>query len=255
MTDSTTRFSNRVENYIKYRPGYPIEVIGLLARECGLSKDSIIADVGSGTGILSEMFLRRGISVYGVEPNQDMRGAAERLLKNYPDFTSINGKAEATTLPDRGVDFVVVGQAFHWFDSRAALREFLRILKPRGWVVLIWNERRLDSTPFLRAFEELLLEFGTDYEQVRHENVEKDIASFFAPEEFNLATFENLQELDFEGLKGRLLSASYTPAADHPDYQQMLDKTREIFLAHQQDDRVFVEYDTKVYFGHLQVKP
>jgi len=193
MTDPTKRFSNRVENYIKYRPGYPTAVIDLLKCECGLSEDSIIADVGSGTGILSELFLPLGILVYGVEPNQDMRNAAERLLKNYPDFTSINGKAEATTLPENGVDFVVAGQAFHWFDGRAARDEFHRILKPRGWVVLIWNERHLDSTPFLRAYEELLLEFGTDYEQLRHENADKRIASFFAPEEFKLASFENLQ--------------------------------------------------------------
>jgi len=147
--------------------------------------------------------------------------------------------------------FIAAGQAFHWFDGSAARDEFRRILKPRGWVVLIWNERHLDSSPFLRAYEELLLEFGTDYEQVRHENADKRIASFFAPEEFKLATFENLQEFDFEGLKGRLLSSSYIPAADHPDYTRMLDKTREIFVAHQRDDRVNIAYDTKIYFGHL----
>lgn len=252
MTDSIHRFSSRVENYIKYRPAYPRAVVSLLVAECGLTSDSIIADVGSGTGILSELFLRHGNTVYGVEPNGEMRAAAERLLKDYASFHSIDGKAEATTLARDSVDVVTAGQAFHWFDQEKGRKEFDRILKPKGWGVLIWNERRLESTPFLRAYEELLLEFGTDYEQVRHENVEKDIASFFVPAEFNLAIFENLQEFGFEGLQGRLLSSSYVPAPDDDKYQPMLERVREIFLTHQNNDRVIVEYDTKVYYGLLR---
>lgn len=252
MTDSTKRFSNRVDDYIKYRPGYPKEVISLLIAECGLLPDSVVADVGSGTGILSELFLRQGNSVYGIEPNEEMRVAAERLLKDYENFQSIDGRAEATTLAAHSIDFLTAGQAFHWFDQIKAREEFARILKPQGWAALIWNERRLDSTPFLRAYEDLLLEFGTDYEQVRHENVEKDIAIFFAPEECELAAFENLQEFDFEGLRGRLLSSSYIPAPQDRKYQPMLERLRETFLAYQKDDKVIVEYDTKVYYGHLR---
>jgi len=252
VNNSLNRFSSKVENYSKYRPGYPREVVGLLDSECGLTKASIIADVGSGTGILSELFLRYGSVVYGIEPNREMREAAERLLPDYAGFHSIDGQAEATTLAPDSVDFVTAGQAFHWFDQQRARQEFSRILHPQGWVVLIWNERRVDSTPFLRAFEELLLEFGTDYEQVRHENVEKDIASFFAPSGFRLAAFENLQEFGFEGLKGRLLSTSYIPSPDDVRYQPMLDSVREIFHTHQHNDRVIVEYDTKVYYGHLR---
>src|ERR1700730_1754679 len=233
MTDSKNRFLSRVEDYIKYRPGYPQEVISLLAAECGLTPDSIISDVGSGTGILSELFLRCGNKVYGVEPNAEMRTAAKRRLSDYGKFPSIDCNAEATTLPKPSVDFVTAAQAFHWFDQPKAHREFASILKPDGWAVLIWNERRLDATPFLRAYEDLLLEFGTDYEQVRHENVEKDIASFFAPEEVKLATFENLQEFGFKGLQGRLLSSSYTPSPDDGRYQPMLARLREIFSTHQ----------------------
>ena len=252
MSDSTKRFSNRVDDYIKYRPGYPQDVISLLIAECGLLPDSVVADVGSGTGILSELFLRHGNTVYGIEPNEEMRAAAERLLKDYKNFQSIDGSAEATTLAADSVDFVTAGQAFHWFDQIKAHQEFARILKPEGWAVLIWNERRLDSTPFLRAYEDLLLEFGTDYNQVRHENVEKDIAGFFAPEECELAAFENLQKFDFEGLRGRLLSSSYIPAPRDRKYQPMLERLRETFLAFQKDDKVIVEYDTKVYYGHLR---
>ncbi|HXM33705.1 MAG TPA: class I SAM-dependent methyltransferase [Pyrinomonadaceae bacterium] len=252
MTDSIFRFSSRVDDYIKYRPGYPQEVIKLLASECGLTADSVVADVGSGTGILSELFLRYVKKVYGIEPNREMRIAAERLLKDYANFQSIDGKAEATTLAKSNVDFVTAAQAFHWFDQPKARQEFASILKPDGWAVLIWNERRLDSTPFLRAYEELLLEFGTDYEQVRHENVERDIASFFAPEAVKLAAFENLQEFGFIGLQGRLLSSSYTPAPEDRRYQPMLAKLREIFSTHQKNDQVIVEYVTKVYYGLLR---
>lgn len=252
MTEPTRRFSNRVEDYIKYRPGYPREVIRLLTAECGLTPDSIIADVGSGTGILSEVFLQDGPTVYGIEPNLEMRSAAERLLKAYPNFRSIDGQAESTRLPGNSVDLVTAGQAFHWFDQQQARNEFARVLKPQGWVVLIWNQRRVDTTPFLRAYEELLLEFGTDYGQVRHERVEEDIPSFFAPDECKQADFENLQEFGFEGLQGRLLSSSYVPSPDSQKYRPMLEKLRATFLDHQKNDRVIVEYDTKVYYGHLR---
>ena len=157
MSDPTKRFSNRVENYIKFRPGYPGAIIDLSREECGLNRQSIIADIGSGTGILSELFLKNGNRVFGIEPNAPMRGAGEKILERYSNFTSINGAAEATTLSDNTVDFVVAGQAFHWFDQRCARAEFSRILKPSGWVILLWNERRIDSTPFLRAYEQMLL--------------------------------------------------------------------------------------------------
>jgi len=214
MTDSVNRFSSRVENYVRHRPGYPVEVVDLLVTECGLTPESVVADLGSGTGILSELFLRHGNPVYGVEPNREMRAAAERLLKDYADFHSIDGKAEATSLADDSVDLVIAGQAFHWFEQERARREFLRILKPEGWVILIWNQRRLYSTPFLRAYEELFLKYGTDYEQVRHENVYEDIASFFAPEGFRAATFDNFQTLDFDGLQGRAFRPLILPSRD-----------------------------------------
>jgi SAM-dependent methyltransferase len=251
MSDSTQRFSSKVADYVKYRPGYPEAVIKLLETECGLGRDSLIADVGSGTGILSELFLLRGYTVFGIEPNEAMRAAADNLLQDYKKFHSTDGTAEATKLTPHSVDLVTAAQAFHWFDQRRAAAEFVRILKPQGWAALIWNERRLDSTPFLGAYEDLLLEFGTDYTQVRHENVYDRIADFFAPQEFQLVTFENLQPVDFDGLRGRLLSSSYIPTAADPRYRSMLERLRELFLAHQKDDMVMVEYDTKVYFGHL----
>jgi SAM-dependent methyltransferase len=251
MSDPLTRFSNRSDNYAKFRPGYPARVIEILKYDCGLTESSVIADVGSGTGILSEMFLRNGNSVVAIEPNAAMRQVAERLLQRYEGFRSINAAAEATTLESGSVDFVTAAQAFHWFDRARTRSEFARILKPAGWVVLIWNERRLNSTAFLRAYEDLLLRYGTDYEKVRHEKVTGEIADFFAPQSFELQTLENAQLFDFESLKGRLLSSSYAPDQGHPNFGPMLDELERVFQANEQDGIVSFEYETKVYYGRL----
>ncbi len=249
--DPTKRFSNRVENYVKYRPSYPAAVIDLLAGQCGLSSDSIIADIGSGTGILSQLFLKGGNRVFGVEPNTAMREAAEKLLARFSAFLSVEGSAEATTLPDLSIDFVVAGQAFHWFDGTKAKREFRRVLKRDGWTVLVWNERRLDTTPFLRSYEKLLLKYGTDYPVVRHENIYGDIAELFAPNPYELRVFDNQQLFDFEAARGRLLSASYVPAPGHENFEKILNELQSIFAEHQQSGRVTFDYETKVYFGRL----
>jgi len=251
VSNPLARFSNRADNYAKYRPGYPADVIEVLKAECGLNENSLIADIGSGTGILSELFLKNGNSVFAVEPNAAMRKTGEDLLKEYPKFVSIDATAEATTLPGGSVDFVTAAQAFHWFDQTKAKREFTRILKPEGWVVLIWNERRLDSTAFLRDYEDLLLRYGTDYEKVRHENVTGELGEMFAPQTFDLKTLENAQHFDFESLKGRLLSSSYAPSQDQPNFDEMVSELQEIFDHNQKQGSVSFEYDTKVYYGHL----
>lgn len=252
MTDVTQRFSSRVENYIKYRPGYPDEVIDTLRSECGLTSDSIIADVGSGTGILTEMFLQNGATVYGIEPNREMREAAERLLKDYPRFHSVAARAEETTLPDYNVDFIAAGQAFHWFDREKARTEFARILKPRGWIALIWNERVTTTTPFLVAYEQLLEDYSTDYEQVDHRRIDDDVISdFFDSDRFRLRQFKNIQVFDYEGVEGRLLSSSYAPEEGHPNYEPMLAELEKIFHAYQNEGRVVFEYITQMYYGQL----
>jgi ubiquinone/menaquinone biosynthesis C-methylase UbiE len=249
--DATQRFSARVENYTRYRPGYPQEIIHLLRRECGVTPDSVIADIASGTGIFTRLLLQNGNRVLGVEPNANMRRAGDEFLAGFPRFTSVAGTAEATTLADHSVDLVTAAQAAHWFDRQKARREFLRILKPGGFTALVWNERRTDSTPFLRDYEALLLKYGTDYKEVRHERTTAEIASFYAPSPYRSEAFEMRQELDYSALEGRLLSSSYTPQRDHPNYEAMLRELRRIFDVHQVNDEVTMEYNTLVFYGRL----
>ena len=252
MTDPTQRFSSRVTNYVKYRPSYPAAIIDLLATECGLRPDSIVADVGSGTGLLAELFLKAGNRVLGVEPNREMREAGEQLLKGYAHFTSVAATAEATALPDHSLDFITAGQAFHWFDRERVNVEFPRILKRQSWIVLVWNERRVDSTPFLRAYEELLQMYSPEYPLVDHRLVEDDVIdSAFPSIHFDLKSFENRQVFDFEGLRGRLLSSSYAPEAGHPNHAPMLGALAAIFDQYQVDGRVSFDYETRVYYGQL----
>ena len=251
MPTNTERFSDRVENYVKYRPGYPPEVLNFLRGELNLQPASVVADIGSGTGISAKLFLENGNAVFGVEPNAAMRRAAEEFLKDFPNFKSIDGTAENTNLEDESVDFVVAAQAFHWFDAAKTRGEFKRILKKDGSVVLMWNERQLDSTEFLRAYERLVLEFGTDYKEVRHEKVTAEIIGDFFQTEFKKKVFQNHQILDFDGLKGRILSSSYIPSEDNPRYGEMIKNLESLFTEHQKNDTIQISYDTNIYYGHF----
>ena len=254
MLDPTKRFSDRVENYVKYRPSYPPGVIGLLELECGLTPASVIADAGSGTGILSEMFLRRGNRVFGIEPNREMRAAGDRLLAPYPNFSSVDATAESTTLVNASVDFITAGQAFHWFDRERARAEFARILKPGGWVVLVWNGYRVETSPMMADYQNLVLRYGTDYDAVRREVITCDVENFYAPSVCKCARFEFQQIFDYPGLEGRLLSSSFAPEPGHPDYKPMLRELRKIFDDHQKDGQVVFHYETELYYGQLSAR-
>jgi SAM-dependent methyltransferase len=250
--DPKKRFSSRVENYVKYRPGYPVEVLALLKERCGLSPESVVADIGSGTGLLARLFLDLGCRLYGVEPNGEMRAAGEHFLAGYPRFTSVDASAEETGLPDHSMDFVTAGQAFHWFDLSRTRGEFARILKPDGWVVLVWNERRIDTTPFLRAYEQLLLTYGTDYNATNHRHFDEEvIRAFYGGDRMKIESFENIQWFDLQSLRGRLLSSSYVPDAGQPGYEPMLSELDHIFQEYQSGGQVGFAYDTRVYYGQL----
>ena len=248
-SNSIQRFSSRVDTYVRFRPSYPKQIIDVLEWECGLTRDSVIADIASGTGIFTRLLLEHGNPVFGVEPNIEMRHAGEEFLSAFPKFKSVNGTAEATTLPDRSVNFVTAAQAGHWFNRERSRQEFARILKRAGWLVLVWNERRTDSTPFLRDYEQLLLRYGTDYNEVRHEHTAVD--GFFDPLPFQQQTFEVKQIFDYAGVEGRLMSSSYAPGPGHPDHAPMLRELRGIFNRHQQGGKVSIEYATRMFYGQL----
>jgi SAM-dependent methyltransferase len=248
--DSTQRFSSRVAYYVKYRPRYPAEILAFLAKEIGLSPDWEIADIGSGTGALSDLFLSNGNTVYGVEPNQDMRNAAEHLLGDRSRFISADGRAEATALPSGSVQLITAGQSFHWFDVHGTRAEFSRILRPGGWVTLIWNTRKLDSSPFQDAYEDLLDRHAIDYREIDHRRIDHHVlAEFFS--RYTRQVFYNSQSFDLEGLKGRTLSSSYMPLEGHPAFEPMIAELGEIFRNAQQGGLVQMEYDCEVYCGQL----
>lgn len=252
VTDPIRRFSGRTEEYARYRPRYPSGLVPLLRVEIGLRADWEIADIGSGTGLSCEPFLALGCRVVGVEPNPEMRRAAEGRLRDLA-FRSVPGRAEATTLPETSIDLVVAGQAFHWFDPRRARIEFERILRPPAPVALFWNTRILDASPFLREYETLLHEYGTDYERVRHDTRRDDLLETFFPAGFRRHALPNQQSLDLSGLQGRLLSSSYTPAESDPGRAAMLEAAEAMFRRHQREGRVRLEYETELYVGHLRV--
>ena len=247
--NSIERFSNRVENYVKYRPSYPPEVLDLFETEMELTDESVVADIGSGTGISSCLFLENGNTVYGVEPNAGMRAAAERYLARFDEFHSVEGTAEHTGLPGRSVDIVIAAQAFHWFDPADTRTEFKRILKPGGYVALMWNERQIDSTPFHVEYEQFLLKYASDYTKVRHDNINELLLMEFFGQRFERATYPNAQVLDLEGLKGRAASSSYMPAPGDERFGEMTEELGALFAKHAESGRITVFYDTNVFYS------
>ncbi|HEY8783243.1 MAG TPA: class I SAM-dependent methyltransferase [Mucilaginibacter sp.] len=251
-SDPTKRFSNRVDNYVKYRPGYPDEVITFLQNECGLNGDSVIADIGSGTGIFSKLLIDHGYKVYAVEPNTDMQQAAKQLLIGSPNFVPVEGSAEATTLPAGSIDLIVCAQAFHWFNNEKTKAEFKRILKSDGHAVLIWNNRLADIDNFSIAYESILKQDSTDYNKVNHRNIKEiDFKMFFIDGNYKSAEFSNAQIFDEDGFLGRAFSSSYVPAEGGEAGEKFRKLLKDIFARYNKNGRVSFHYQTEVYLGKV----
>jgi SAM-dependent methyltransferase len=250
--DPTERFTARVDEYVRCRPAYPDALLEFLRDELYLVPRHVVVDLGSGTGILTRLFLANGNSVYGVEPNPEMRWAAESALVEFDQFRSVAGRAEETQLRDVAADFVVAGQAFHWFDVEASRREVRRILKPDGWVVLVWNHRCTAGIPFLEAYEVFLERWCPEYDAVRarYQN-EADLHAFFGPRGYEGRVFANSQEFGRTGLRGRLLSSSYAPGPESPQHAPMLAALDALFDQHAVGGEVRFEYDTMTFYARL----
>lgn len=249
---STERFSDRVADYARYRPDYPGELLGWLQSEFGVTSCWRVADIGAGTGISSKMFLDAGYRVIAVEPNAAMRAAAIGTLGSHAGFRALPGRADATGLPDGSVDLLVVAQAFHWFDPDAARREFRRVLRPHGLAAIWWNSRRLSGTAFLDGYEALLRRYGTDYADVAERySDDAGMRAWFGGGLRGVSRFDHCQMLDFDGLRGRLLSSSYAPRAGEPAHESMLNALRKLFLATAKDGVVSMDYDTRAFVGEV----
>lgn len=252
-SDSTERFSSRVADYVRYRPDYPPALLDWLHQDIGVPTETLVADIGAGTGISTRLFLAAGHPVIAVEPNAAMRDAAEQLLA--PDYLRLkfaDGTAEATGLADNSVGFVAAAQAFHWFDTAAVRREWARILQPEGMALVFWNSRLLDASPFLIGYEQLLLEFGTDYTEVAERYQDDDtMRAWFGEGLRGMARLPNVQRMDYDGLRGRLLSSSYAPQPGHPRHAAMLDALQQLFDAHAVDGQIAFEYQTRAFVGTL----
>lgn len=250
--DSTKRFSDRVENYSKYRPKYPKEIIQKLQDKKILTKQKIIADIGSGTGIFSQLLLDAGCKVIGIEPNKEMRVASQKILKNYKHFTSVNGQAENTTLQKNSIDVITSAQAFHWFDLKETRKEFLRILKPAGYLIIIWNERLINEIPFQKDYDSLLKSYCPDYNTPSSQKVTlEQIQEFFGNKNLELFICSNFQVLNFESFKGRLESSSYCLTKADSKYRILMKELRKLFDKYQKKGQVTLEYKTKMYFGQM----
>jgi SAM-dependent methyltransferase len=247
----TERFSDRADHYQRYRPGYPPAAIDLLATECGLAAGAVAADVGSGTGILSEQLLARGAAVIGIEPNDAMRAVAEARLGAQPRFRSVAATAEATTLADGSVDLWLAAQAFHWFDAARTRLEALRVLRAGHFAALLWNERPPDPGPLLSQYESLLRQHAVEYSAIAARRADEASMRAFLGESMRMARFPNQQRLDYAGLEGRLLSSSYVPPAGHPQHGPLLVGLRTLFYRYQQGGEIIFPYETRVYFAQL----
>jgi len=245
--DFTKQFSKRADFYSRYRPSYPGKLLNIVKRETGLHEGWIVADIGSGTGLLAKVFLKSGNKVFGVEPNDQMRSHADRNLAGFANFVSVNGTAERTTLPNSSVDLITVGQALHWFNPAKTIREFSRVSRPGGHLCVVYNEWK-KGDGFMRAYARVIREYGKGRAKVPHADA-KYLARFFRGGKYSEFRVSNEQVLSHKGLVGRLLSASYIPLPGVSNFERDVSR---LFAKHSRKGKVRLRYDTSIFVGEVR---
>jgi len=248
--DSKERFSDRVDNYMLFRPSYPSEAIDFIVKECALTSDSQIADIGSGTGKFTQQLLERELAVYAVEPNENMRKAADKSLAQCAGFQSVDASAENTPLPESSIDLITAAQAFHWFNREVCKREWRRILKPEGKIALIWN-RREKSPGFMADYENAIQQWCAEQPNVTHDKITADVFDDFFDSNYTISNFSWQQIFDFDGLWGRAQSSSYSPPPEHPNHEPLKTALQNLFTRYQSDGVVAFTYKTEIIIGKL----
>ncbi len=221
-----------MKDYSLYRPSYPAEAVDYVFNKLPVNADTVIADIGAGTGLFTELLLANNSPVIAVEPNAAMRAEADDRLRHYPNYNSVSGSAEETRLDDKSIDIIVAAQSFHWFNLPEAKREFARILKLGGKTVLIWNRRDSSGSEFLMEYETLLGSMIAEYSKVSHDRASDAVIEEFLGSEMVKAEFSNYQDFDFRGFKGRLQSSSYCPIEGAEGYVELMVSMEELFQTH-----------------------
>jgi SAM-dependent methyltransferase len=251
MHDSTTRFTNRVADYVKARPTYPAEVLDILREQIVFDSAKIVADIGAGTGISSKLFLDAGNTVYAVEPNAAMRAAAVAQLCKSAKYHAVDGTAEATTLAADSIDLIVAAQAFHWFDRPTFSAECRRIGRGGAHLLVMWNSRVTSGSEFAEGYDRLLLTYASGYTRVNHQQITfaQISEAFAAPPK--LIELHNEQVMDFDLLAARLASSSYSPAIGDPRHEPLMAELRRLFDRTANSGTVKIEYRTELYLGRV----
>lgn len=250
------RFSDKAQKYELYRPTYTEDSLFKILEICNLypSAEIEVADIGSGTGKFTGLLLDAGFLVNAIEPNEQMRKIAESKFQNYPNFISINQTAENTSLEDNSISLITVAQAFHYFDLEKTKKEFMRILKPDGKVVLLWNFR-LRESKFIQEYEKLIYNLYSSEITPTHAQdnmTERVFEKFFT--NYQMVNLSNKQEFDFDGLWGRTLSNNHMPKENEPEYKWLYDEVKKLFEKYEKNGKVQFDYRTQIVVGDFKNK-